>query len=219
MSISVTPSTSIVAPAEPSVSLTATRLVTVETPASFTAPSSTNVTIENHGQIRSMSFPEGWVMKESPSFEFQSMPTKSWVEVCAQQDERASVCFYYRGAPESTAVGLAFKAILSQPPHSLFPKELKALSTVLRGKDDPAAFSIITARTFDYNEKRVLIIEGRTVKTQEDIYALIVDAEGTGRIIQEIYYQAPKEIYLKYLRDARAALKSIKWKRRMSAGS
>lgn len=168
--------------------------------------------IENHGQIRSMSFPDGWVLKESPSFE--SMPTKSWVEVYAQSDERASVCFYYRGAPESTATGLTFKAILEQAPHTLLPKELKALSTVLRGKDDPTAFSIITARTADYNDKRVLIIEGRVVKTQEDIFALIIDAEGSGRVVQEIYYQAPKEIYLKFLRDARTALKSIKWKSR-----
>lgn len=170
------------------------------------------VLIENHGQIRVMSFPNGWAKNEPSSFE--SIPTKSWVEVYAQADQRASICFYYRGAPESAAVGLAFRAILDQAPHTLLPKELRALSTVLRGKDDPASFSIITARTADYNERRVLIIEGRAIKTQEDIYALIVDAEGNGRVIQEIYYQAPKDIYLKFLREARTAFKSIRWKTR-----
>lgn len=172
-----------------------------------------SVEIENHGQIRSMSFPDGWQTKEVESFE--ATPTKSWMEVFAKADPRASICFYYRGAPESYSVGMSFKSILEQPPHTLLPRELKVLSTVLRGKDDPKAFSIITARTADYNDKRVLIIEGRVISSQEDIYALIVDADGSGRVIQEVYYQAPKEVYLKFLRDARSALKSIKWKNRV----
>jgi len=87
-----------------------------------------------------------------------------------------------------------------------------ALSKVLRGKEDPQQFKMIAARTEDFNGKRVLVVEGRDTKSEDDIYAILVDADGSGRVIQEIYYQAPNEIYPKYLREAKSALKSIQWK-------
>ena len=41
---------------------------------------------------------------------------------------------------------------------------------------------------------------------------MLIDVDGTGLTVQEIYYQAPKEDYLHYLQEAKAAFQSIEWK-------
>jgi hypothetical protein len=157
-----------------------------------------------------MFFALGWCKGEQAAFDGRG--GKSWLEVSAEAEPRASVCFYYRGRRESEGVGKNFRNILDRAPHMLMPVEINSLSEVLRGKDDPQQFRMTDARTTDLNSKRVLIVEGRDTKSGDGIYAILVDADGTGRVIQEIYYQAPKEIYPKYLKEAKSALKSIQWK-------
>ena len=171
--------------------------------------------IEDHGQIGSMSFAQGWSKGELATFDGQG--GKSWLEVKADVDPRASVCFYYRGLRESITVGQNFRNILDRLPHMLMPVEIKSLSAVLRGKENAQEFKMIAARTEDFNGKRVLIVEGRDTKSQDCMYVILVDADGSGRVIQEIYYQAPQEIYPKYLREAKAALNSIQWKTSIQA--
>jgi len=169
------------------------------------------IALENHGQIVRMQFATGWV--EGPKHTFQGgIGTRSFREFHPTDTPDAMMCFYYRGLPAGEAVGALFHNMLAKDPHLLAPEEYDSIREVLRDKHNPEDFSLVMAQVEDFNGKRVLTVFGRYVKIQEDLYEIFVDADGTGRVIQEIYFQAPVEAYMKYLQEAIGAMKSIEWK-------
>jgi hypothetical protein len=166
-------------------------------------------TITDRGQIKSMTLPSGW--EEGPSTS-GGIGSRSFREVHPAEFPDAKLCFYYRGLPTSEKSGDAFKAILDKPPHILSGAEISSLDEVLRGKDDKTVFSPLMIKTEDMNGKRVLTVNGRLNERQDDLKEILVDAEGTGRVVQEIYFQAPKELYTRYMKNAQQSMNSIEWK-------
>jgi hypothetical protein len=167
------------------------------------------VKVEDRGQIKEMTLPAGW--EEGPSTS-GGIGTRSFREVHPAEFPDAKLCFYYRGLPTSDAAGAAFKAVLDQPPHILSSKEISSLGEILRGKDDPNTFSPLMIKTEDVNGKRVLTVNGRINEKQDDLKEILVDADGTGKVVQEIYFQAPKELYTRYMKAAQDSMKTIEWK-------
>jgi len=167
--------------------------------------------VKGHGQIAEMSLPKGWI--EGAPYRFSGgIGTRSFREIHPPDDPNAMLCFYYRGLPISQEGGQKFHDVLSKPPHDLSPEELKSLSEVLRDKAKPEDFTRKSARTEERNGKRVLIVEGRYPGIQENTSEIFVDASGDGRVVQEIYYQAPEAVYSKYAQAAEDSMHSIKWK-------
>jgi hypothetical protein len=166
-------------------------------------------TVVNHGQIRRISLPANWVEGQSAS---GGIGSRSFREVHPVEAPDANLCFYYRGLPISEETGKHFRAMLNKPPHILTQTEIRSISEVLRGKDNPRKFSAQMIKSEDINGKRVLTVNGRLIEKQEDVKAMLVDADGTGTVIQEIYFQAPKELYLRFMKSARDAMNSIVWK-------
>ncbi len=168
--------------------------------------------VENHGQIDSMSFPEGWVAgkpQENPG-----IGTRSYREVYRQDHPDTVVGFFYRGLPIGDEAALNFRDLLSKPSHTLSEQEKQSIREVLATKtpvgSDQFAFS--TARVEDLNGKKVLVVEGQYTKSGDKIRAVYVDADGSGRVVQEIYYQSPKDEYDVYWKEAQRAFQSIDWK-------
>jgi hypothetical protein len=166
-------------------------------------------TLTDHGQIAKMSLPPGW--EEGPATS-GGIGTRSFREVHPEADADAKLCFYYRGLPASDEAGKNFKQILDKQPHILTKNEIVSITEILRGKDDPKTFTPVMIRTEDINGKRVLTVNGRLNEKQADLKSILIDAEGTGTVVQEIYFQAPKELYLRYMKAARDAMNSIQWK-------
>lgn len=167
--------------------------------------------VTNQGQISDMVLPKGWkVGVQSQNVQGNSDYRDFRPE--GDSDSNARLCFFYRGRVTSRASGERFHTLLKAPDHVLSGKELESLKEVLRDKVTPG-FSLLSARTEELNGKRVLMIEGRFVEIQQDVRAILVDANGTtGRVVQEIYYQAPKDSYLRYLKHAKESMNSIEWK-------
>jgi hypothetical protein len=166
-------------------------------------------TITDRGQIKSMTLPSGW--EEGPSTS-GGIGTRSFREVHPSEFPDAKLCFYYRGLPASEKAGENFKAILDKPAHILTGAEISSIGEILRGKDDKATFSPLMIKTEDVNGKRVLTVNGRLNERQDDLKEILVNADGTGRVVQEIYFQAPKELYTRYMKDAQNAMNTIEWK-------
>jgi len=166
-------------------------------------------TIENHGQIARITLPAGW--EEGPSTS-GGVGVRSFREVHPVHDPDAKLCFYYRGLPTGEAAGKCFREILEKPAHILTKAEIASIGETMRGKDDSKVFSPIMIKTEDLNGKRILAINGRYSERQDDVKSVLVDADGSGRVVQEIYFQAPKELYLRYMKAAREAIESIEWK-------
>jgi hypothetical protein len=167
--------------------------------------------LHDQGQINKMDLPPGWVAGE-PYHNVGGIGTRSFKEYHPPESPDSSLCFYYRGLPMDAQSGKNFHDILQKPPHTLSQEELASLGEVLRDKKDPKDFTMASARTENVNGKTVLVIEGRYKEIQQDTQEYFVDASGDGRAVQEIYYQAPKDDYPKYLKDARQSMKSIQWK-------
>jgi len=168
--------------------------------------------IENQGQIDSIDFPEGWVAgKPQPN---PGIGARSYREVFRKDNPDTSVSFFYRGLPINDQSAHNFRDVLSKPPHALSEQEKESLKDVLSTKTPVGSdqFKMTDARVEDLNGKKVLVVEGQYTKSGDKIHAVYVDADGTGRVVQEIFYQSPADQYAKYWKQADRAFKSIDWK-------
>ncbi len=161
------------------------------------------------GQVDTLKLPPGW--KEGQSLK----PTGGASllrEFHPTDNKDVKLCFFYRGTRISEAGGKDFHKIIEQPPHILSSSEVESLRETLREKANPQEFKTLVAKTEDIDGKRVLVIEGSYSKTDTESRTILVDSDGSGTAVQEIFYQAPKSDYAQHLPVAIAALKSIRWK-------
>ncbi|HEY9871588.1 MAG TPA: hypothetical protein V6D08_20695 [Candidatus Obscuribacterales bacterium] len=168
--------------------------------------------IENHGQIEAMAFPDGWVAGKPQAN--PGIGTRSYREVYRKDHPDTAVSFFYRGLPVSNEAALSFRDVLSKAPHELTEQEKKSLADVLSTKTPVASdqFAMSSCRTEDLNGKKVLVVEGQYTQSGDKIHAVYVDADGSGRFVQEIFYQSAKDQYDTYWKGAQSAFKSIDWK-------
>lgn len=165
--------------------------------------------IENQGQVKRMSIPKGW-HENAPLA--GATPDSSVRSLHPSGSNAATMNFYYRGIPLNENTAASFSETLAKPPHALSSTEWKAIAPLLGDKCQADAFRTLSARTQDINNKRVLVVEGRYSESQQDTYHVYVDAGGAGKVVQEIFYKAPKEEYPRYFREATGAIKSIDWR-------
>ena len=165
----------------------------------------------NHGQISQLQLPDGWIEVEVKRHDFEQASLKEF------EKNNGHLCFYFRGLPTSESGACAFEQVLSQASHHLSAREIANLSETLGDTADDTEFKILDARTEDWNDKRVLVIEGRWLKDKLDMIKFFIDAQGDGGVVQEIYFFGPASTYAGLLPEIKAALRSIKWKFRESA--
>jgi len=169
------------------------------------------VEIRNKGQIADMTFPKNW--KEGTTEPYTGIGHRSYNEVQLAGDKDVAVSFFYRGFPlRDDKQAQAFHDTLGKSPHTLSSAELQSMKEVLGDKANPNDFNMLSARTEALNGKNVLIVEGRYKTLQQDAYHMFVDSDGSGKNVQEVFYQAPKDKYFAHLKEAKTAFGSIKWK-------
>lgn len=161
------------------------------------------------GQIDEMKLPSGW--QEGP----EAKPTGGsslYREFHPADHPDVKLNFYYRGRRISEQAGKTFHDLLQKPAHILQGAELDGLKEVLRDKSNPESFKTLMAKTEDIAGKRVLVVEGHYPASDLETRSLFIDSDGTGTAVQEVFYQAPRADYSKYLPAANTAIKSIIWK-------
>jgi len=167
--------------------------------------------IINHGQIENIAIPAGWV--EGPVTEFQGIGTRSLREFHPPEAPNAQLCLFYRGLPVSADSGELFREILSEPDHQLSSDEVYSLGEILRERADPNVFDLVSPpRTSTVGGKRVLLIEGVYKATDQYLQEMFINADGSGRVVQEIYFIAPQDDYCVHAAAAQEACNSIRWK-------
>ncbi|MBX9686244.1 MAG: hypothetical protein K2X27_06050 [Candidatus Obscuribacterales bacterium] len=161
------------------------------------------------GQVESMTLPDGW---QAGPVEKPYGGASFYQEYNPQGNSDTKITFFYRGKRISEDGGKNFHEILQKPAHVLSPQEFNSLAEVLRDKAKAQDFDTVMAKTEDLNGKRVLIVEGRYKDLQEDNRSVLIDADGSGTAVQEIYYQAPKAQFIRNYKQAILSMKSINWK-------
>src|SRR5262249_1168574 len=89
----------------------------------------TSLLVTEHGQIKKMLLPAGWIegpVKEGP-FDVQSL---RWFH--PPEDDQARLCLYYRGYPVEEVSGEAFRALLAAEPQELSAEQLWPVQEVMR---------------------------------------------------------------------------------------
>ncbi len=66
--------------------------------------------------------------------------------------------------------------------------------------------------TVDFTGKRAVIVEQDWLSTQQSSYQIFVDTLGDGRIIYNLMFVAPKNLYAKYVEQARASFETALWR-------
>ena len=166
-------------------------------------------TLSNEGQISKMPIPSGWSRNTTNP---KLSATANFVEFHSDKTPAAKICTYYRGHKVSPAAGKRFHDLLQQPDHALTKEDFLSLAEVLRDKAKSADFTVANKRTQTLHGKRVLVVEGTFKELKQKTYCVYVDANDTGEVIQEIFYQAPESVYTDYAKAAEAAIQSISWK-------
>ncbi len=169
--------------------------------------------VVSQGQIAEMTLPNGW---EEGRIQGAVSGTSSYREFTPAGERDAKLIFFYRGRRMSKDASDAFLNVLKQPAHMMKEDEAKTLfnpplKEILRDKAIPGGFNLESAKTEVINGKKVLVIEGTFPGIQERTRAMYIDADGTGSAVQEVYYQAPKDKFMKHQPSVNASFKSIKW--------
>ncbi len=167
------------------------------------------ISMLNQGQIVRLDMPAGWV--QSP--EKHTLPaTANFVEFHNEKTPEAKVCTYFRGHRISPSAGKTFKSLVKAAPHKLSQEEFLQLGEVVRDKAKDKDFELKKSETINLNGKTVLLVEGTYREIKQSAHAIFIDAEGSGEVVQELFYQAPTASYPLYLNEVEEAFKKITWK-------
>lgn len=166
--------------------------------------------VKGHGQIQWMDLPENWLEKQQNSSGWDVRSSSR--EFHPPGDPESSLVLFYRGGPTSEEAGARFKSVLSKPPHHLSPEELASIQITLGNLANPEAFEIREARTEKLNGKMTLVVDGEWKRNRNQFHGVMIDADGTGTVVQELFFEAPSGAYTKHINSVVKALQGIRWK-------
>lgn len=147
-----------------------------------------------------------------------------WIPAELQENHwiRQQVFNYRRGEPAihllsrmqalSPEAAECFRDVMIGGPHSISLENWQQLKPVVSDQTDPEAFALKTADVVDWNGKLVIVTDGIWTEFAERAHSLFVDAEGDGKYVEEVVYQAPISQYKEALNEAMLGLRSIEWK-------
>jgi hypothetical protein len=166
--------------------------------------------VAGHGQIAQLQIPPDWV-ESTPDAPLGSSGGRGDREFHPPGRTDVTLCLYYRGAPIDPSSAEEFSAVLSKTAHVLSDEEIDTLFDVLGNAANPNAFDMRYARTIDLRGKTVLAVEGVWTELKIEGLHFYVDADGSGRFVQEIYFTAPRADFDGYGESVKAALASVEW--------
>ncbi len=165
--------------------------------------------IVSRGVILCMNVPEQWLWGKRKTRDETQF---SFLEFHPEGKPEVMLWFFYRGHKLTETVAESFRSLLALPSHLMTPQEIGPVEGVIRDKARREFFELISARTEQLNGKSVLTMQGRYKESQEDSYSIYIDADGSGSVVQELHFQAPKDSYRHYIPEAKKSFSSIIWK-------
>jgi hypothetical protein len=170
-----------------------------------------DVLVEDHGQVEKITLPAKW--REEEVNPRSSMDIVTLRKFCPPESSDVQLCFYYRGMPMGEPASEKFQSVLSGQARQLEIEDIRTAEGALGSLSNPEEFVIASARTEELNGKRVMRLEGNWRQIQYDTIHILLDADGTGAEVQEIYYAAPSTLFNRYVQEIEKSLNSIVWKK------
>jgi hypothetical protein len=164
--------------------------------------------VEKQGQVRSIRLPDEWRERAALTEPLAVAAIRTFE---APGNPHVQIRLGYRGRPESQSAGDAFLACLKEPVHSLSEKELGRLFAILRDMGEADQFQISSAQTLEINRKRALWVEGRWKDDRFWSGTLFIDADASGRVVQEITCFCDIADHEQFSQVFKDVLYSIQW--------
>ncbi|HEY9731161.1 MAG TPA: hypothetical protein V6C89_04580 [Drouetiella sp.] len=167
-----------------------------------------NTMIENQGQIRSMELPPTWQLLDS---HVPAAASPSYVRFGPVNVPQVELIIYHAQRPLPREVQESLQSILAAKENLLTKSQIDSLSVMLREASLQGAFNFLSARSQDWNGKKVILVEGRWNDTQQDRFWMFIPDSAECESVQEVWFQAPVAQYPAHLKQARQAINSIRW--------
>lgn len=168
--------------------------------------SSPGTTLTNLGQVSYLSLPDGWTegeRREGLGYYREYNPAGS---------QETKLILAFRGVPLSAELGSKFHELLEVLPHKLDQKKIETLKGVFDVLGGPEEFDLQSVVTEEIGDKVVLEVTGRYKTRDAQTFAIFIDADDSGRFLQEIRFEAPSAQYGQYAKSIKSSLESISWK-------
>lgn len=161
--------------------------------------------VTNVGAIQSFRVPKSWQLARHEELAYGYVYTWS-----PKGQPRVSLNISYSGRPLPEPDAGSLQALLSSGGRILLRQELYALRNILRDKGDPEIFVVGSASIKTIGDVPVLALSGRYRDQPIDIHTILVNASGDGRVIQEVSYIAPRDLFATFQADAERAFSSLR---------
>lgn len=165
-------------------------------------------TMANLGAIEGFTIPDTWKLGRRSERAYGYI--YSWQP---QTQPNVSLNISYRGRPLSEADAAKFKSTLASGARTLSTPELSTLSGIVRELSSATAFTVNAAKVIDIDGTAVLQVTGAYKDQHVDKHALFINADGAGRIVQELSYIAPRDKYQNFASVAQNTFSSLKLKK------
>jgi len=166
--------------------------------------------LEEEGQIASIELPDGWIEEaEEPSMFSGGRHSRTF---SSPNNSEVRFTFFYRGYPVSEADAEKFSEALGKPPHMVLSAEFHSLSEILGNLSDQDVFKPLISKTDVLNGKTVLVVEGEWLLADQYCQQIFINADGSGTVVQEIFFQAPKLEYARHMKMMKQIFSAINWK-------
>jgi hypothetical protein len=166
--------------------------------------------ITDYYPIRSMILPTGWVEEPTKPNIWHGPFGRKFYPPEQPKAYLMLRCPNYPTPPHALAAWR--KIVRDIQPHDLSLEELKELNWYFEYLIVDTEFEPFVARTEDWSERRVVVLEGRLLKLGLTTYSLYAEMMLAWECVMQITYDAPPEFYAVYLDAARESLRSIRWK-------
>lgn len=176
---------------------------------------SSKESIEDVGAIARMELPEGWIELKSSTpdpggFNLTSSSSRDF----SPADPSAVLSLFYRGTLVSEGSAERFEQLLNKKDHELSTEEIDSINQILSKLADEDAFQKRTCYTLNIRGRRVLVVDGEWNKSQTQFHGIMLGVDESGRVIQEVFFEAPVGTFEKYLNEVKNAIGSIEWRGR-----
>lgn len=163
------------------------------------------------GQILSIELPEGWTEHTQQSHTRTFNGARSVREFYAPDPSKAKLVFFYRGMAIDPDSAAAFSQIIKSPAHKISAQEFASLEEVLGNMAYAKDYRPSKVETVDLNGRRVLQVEGEYINARNTTIELLIDCDGTGSYVQQLYFLAPKDEFAQEASLAKQIINSIEW--------
>ncbi len=157
-----------------------------------------------------MPLPEGWREFPVPDQGYALYSVREFRAADAK-DDAVTLCLYNRGLALNDLTAESFTKVLAQKNHHLTPGELDQLELLLRDAGDPEVFSLLDGRTEEINGRKVLVIEGRYIKSGTRMLRFYFDVNEDGQFVEEVFFSAPPDEYDKSVKAVKACFHAVVW--------